>query len=91
MNSLDPFQSVLSVSFYFVVLYKATERIAELEDLKREKQSKNHMFESFIRNLESCQDTIDEFDERLWRLAIDKVIVMQDGRFSFQFRMARKL
>ena len=34
---------------------KATERVSELENLKREKQSKNHTLECFIRNLESVK------------------------------------
>lgn len=65
---------------------KATERVADLEDLKLEKQSKNKTLESFIRNLEACSDTLKEFDERLWMIAIDKVVVMQDGRLAFNFK-----
>lgn len=64
---------------------KATERIAELEDRKREKQSKNRMIESFIRNLESC-DILKEFDECLWIAAIDKVVVNPDAGLTFHFK-----
>ena len=64
---------------------KATERIAELEDRKREKQSKRKTLESFIRNLESC-DILKEFDERIWIAAIDKVTVQQDGALVFIFK-----
>lgn len=64
---------------------KATERIAELEDWKREKQSKNRMIESFIRNLESC-DILKEFDECLWIAAIDKVVVNPDAGLTFHFK-----
>ncbi|MGI6711174.1 MAG: hypothetical protein ACOX4L_00235 [Bacillota bacterium] len=63
----------------------ATERVAEPEELKREKQSKRKTLESFIRNLESC-DILKEFDERIWIAAIDKVTVQQDGALVFIFK-----
>ena len=65
---------------------KATKRVAELEDKKREKQNKNHTLENFTRNLGSCEVTLDEFDERLWMVAIDKVTVMPDGKLEFSFK-----
>lgn len=65
---------------------KASERVAELEDLKREKQSKNKTLESFVRNLERCNDVLEAFDERLWMVAIDKVTVIPNSRVVFQFK-----
>jgi site-specific DNA recombinase len=65
---------------------KATARVSELEDLKREKQSKNLMLEGLIRGLESREDVLDEFDERLWMAAIDKVTVLPDGKLVFSFK-----
>lgn len=65
---------------------KAIERVAELEDLKQKKQSKNHKLESFIRNMESREDALDEFDERLWFTTVDKVTVLPDGKLVFKFK-----
>lgn len=43
---------------------KAVERVAELEEMKREWQSKNHILKSFIRDLKSREDRLNEFDDR---------------------------
>lgn len=65
---------------------KATERVAELEDLKREKQSKNQTLESFVRNLELRKDALEEFDERLWMAAIDRILISPAGKMTFHFK-----
>lgn len=65
---------------------KATERAAELQSLKRERQSKNHTLESFIRNLEENTEAMDTFDERIWMLMVDRVTVMPDGKVIFRFK-----
>lgn len=49
-------------------------------------QSKSLMLESFIKNLESRNEALEEFDERVWMVAIDKVTVMPDNRLTFQFK-----
>lgn len=65
---------------------KASKRVAELETQKREMQSKTHILEGFIRNLQSRSDVPMEFDEQLWIATIDKVVVMLDGRLVFYFK-----
>jgi site-specific DNA recombinase len=65
---------------------KSTERVTELEGLKRQKQSKKHTLESFIRNLEVTCNVLDTFDERLWMVLVDRVTVMPDGRLVFCFK-----
>lgn len=65
---------------------RATERIAELEEMKREQQAKGLQLEAFIRELASCPLVIDEFDERLWVAAVDTVTVTKDGRLVFRFK-----
>lgn len=71
---------------YFERHQKALERVGELESLKQEKQSKRLRLESFIKEIETRPTVIEEFDERLWAVSIDKVMVKQDGRLVFSFK-----
>jgi hypothetical protein len=64
----------------------ATERVAELEDKQRNRQNKSLTLERFIREIETRPLVIDEFDERLWLAAIDKVIVHGADDIQFNFR-----
>jgi hypothetical protein len=63
---------------------KATERVNELEEKKRESQS--HTLKGFIRDIEGYTGVIDEFDERIWMVMVDKVVVLQDGELRFCFK-----
>ena len=65
---------------------KATERVAELEGLRRERQSKFLMLEGFIQGIEARPLVLEEFDEKLWVVAAEKVRVMPDGRLMFSFK-----
>lgn len=65
---------------------KATERVAELEGLRRERQSKFLMLEGFIQGIEARPLVLEEFDEKLWTMAVETVRVMPDGRMMFGFR-----
>ncbi len=69
---------------------KATERVAELENLKRERQNKKRSIGSFIRGLENQEDALDEFDEKLWVVMVDKVKVLSSGEFEFSFKGAMR-
>ena len=40
---------------------------------------------SFIRTLESTEETLTYFDDDIWRVVIEKVTVFHDGRMIFQF------
>jgi len=64
----------------------ATERVAELDLMKREKQSKKLMLESFIQDIKSRENTLDEFDEWLWMVTISKVTILRDGKLVFRFK-----
>jgi len=70
---------------------EASERVTELEDLKRERQSKSLVLEGFIQSLKSCGHTLEDFDERIWMAAIDKVVVQPDGKLAFWFKDGTKL
>ncbi|SCZ80355.1 recombinase zinc beta ribbon domain-containing protein [Acidaminobacter hydrogenoformans] len=65
---------------------KASERVRELEEQKSERQSRSHTLKGFIRDLEGCDGVLDEFDERLWTLILEKVVVKQDGELRFCFK-----
>ena len=65
---------------------KAMDRVSELEDQKRARNTKNLILDAFIRGIESQPLVIDEFDERLWAVAIDRVTVIADGEFTFRFK-----
>jgi len=65
---------------------KAMERLTELETLLRERQFKNRVIERFIQEIETGITAIEEFDERLWMAAIDRVNVMPDGKLVYCFK-----
>ena len=65
---------------------KAMDRVSELEDMKRARKTKNLILDAFIREIESRPLVIDEFDDRLWTVAIDRVVVTADGGLSFRFK-----
>lgn len=65
---------------------RTLERIDELEVSKRERLNKRLMLDTFIRELASRPLAIEEFDERLWLVAIERVVVGIDGGMMFRFR-----
>lgn len=64
----------------------ATERVAELEDQRRSRQNKLLILDRFIREIKTRPFAVDEFDEKLWMAAVDKVTVLPDGRLMFAFK-----
>jgi len=65
---------------------KASERVTALEEMKSERQSRSHTLKRFIRDIEGCDGVLDEFDERLWTLTIERVVVLEDGGLRFCFK-----
>ncbi len=65
---------------------KATKRAIELEELKHEKLRKNLVLDNFIRDLNSREDSLNEFDENLWIAAVEKVLIMPNGGLTFHFK-----
>lgn len=49
------------------------------------------MLEGFIREIESQPLVLEEFDEKLWAVAVGKVKVMPDGRLVFSFKDGTKI
>ncbi|MEN6325364.1 MAG: recombinase zinc beta ribbon domain-containing protein [Syntrophomonas sp.] len=64
----------------------ATERVAELEDQRR---NKSLILDRFIREIGTRPLVVDEFDESLWLAAIDKVIIHANDSIQFTFRDGR--
>ncbi len=64
---------------------KALERMTELEELKRERQSKSLVLEGFVQNLTKRNSILEEFDNRLWAAIIDNVTILTDGKLVFKF------
>lgn len=44
------------------------------------------MLEGFIQGIEARPLVLEELDEKLWVVAVEKVRVMPDGRMLFQFK-----
>ena len=65
---------------------QATERVDELETLKRERLAKAKMIEGFIRDIQKRPLVLTEWDEALWLAVVDKVTVGTDGAMVFAFR-----
>ena len=64
----------------------ATERIAKLEDQRRNRQNKSLVLDGFIREIKTRPLVIDEFEEKLWLAVIDKVIIHDANDIHFTFR-----
>ena len=65
---------------------KVTERVTELERLRRERQGKLLMLDGFIRAMETRPLVLEKFDEKLWVVAIERVKVISDGGLRFIFK-----
>ena len=70
---------------------KVTERVKKLEEQKSERQSRSHTLKGFIRDIEDCGRVLDEFDERLWTLTIEIVVVLEDGDLRFCFKVVTEV
>ena len=65
---------------------QASQRLEELEAQKRERFGRGKVLESFIRDIQSRELAITEFDEKLWLAVVDHVVVGRDGSMTFKFR-----
>lgn len=65
---------------------KATERVAELEGLRRERQGRLLTLDGFMRAIETRPLVLEEFDEKLWVVAVEKITVTTKGKAVFGFR-----
>lgn len=51
-----------------------------------ERQSKILMHENFIKNLNILNELLEEFDDRLWMVAIDTVAIYSEGLLNLRFK-----
>ena len=65
---------------------KIKSEISKLEEKKQNLKVRREKINIFIGNLKSNDKIIDEFDERLWYVLVDKVVVHEDGNIGFKFR-----
>ena len=61
-------------------------RIATLATQKQEKQFKGSYISGLMFEITEYETAITEFDEQMWMLAIDSVLIHHDGRMVFRFR-----
>lgn len=64
----------------------ASEKITELENLRRERYSKALLLERFISEISSRPLVLTEFDIDLWMSTIDSVTVAKDDKLIFKFK-----
>ncbi len=60
----------------------------ELDDLVWEKESKlgqKQKMQSFIANLKASVDELRDWNERIWMLLVESVVVHRDSSFTFKF------
>ena len=70
----------------YVARYEAAkERALTLERRRAERKAKRDAIKELIRALER-QETVFEFDEDVWREAVSKVTVKNDGMLEFFFK-----
>ena len=65
---------------------KVTERKAAPEAVKRRRKSRARILKTCLNSIASGPRVLTEFDEKLWKAAIDRVMVMLDDRLVFRFK-----
>ena len=61
-------------------------RIDELEARKKERLGKSKVLDIFIRDTLSQKEILTEFDENVWAVIIDQVVIQADGSMVFKFK-----
>ena len=65
---------------------KAETRLKDLQSQKAARLSRKELLDGLVKALEESGILIDKFDERLWRLMVEKATVGTDGKLTFTFR-----
>jgi len=61
-------------------------RLKDLQSQKAARLSRKELLDGLVKILEESEILIDKFDERLWRLMVEKVTVDTDGKLTFTLR-----
>ncbi|MCL2678627.1 MAG: hypothetical protein FWE85_06205, partial [Clostridiales bacterium] len=64
----------------------ATARLAEVDAERSRRRRKQANIAHFLQILKKQENLVDEFEEELWYITVDKVLVHADKRLSFIFR-----
>jgi len=71
----------------FVERYeKTTVKLEKVQNARRERINRVAGIDSFITTLKAQDRVATEFDDEIWNLLVDKVLVGADGRMGFIFR-----
>ena len=61
-------------------------RLKDLQSQKATRLSRKELLDGLVNALEESEILIDKFDERLWRLMVEKATVGTDGKLTFTLR-----
>ena len=64
----------------------ASDELHKLREKKAEQISRKELLDGMIREIEENDLTVTEFDEKLWRLMVESVVVDENGKMTFKFR-----
>lgn len=65
---------------------KGEEVLKDLQSKKVARLSRKELLEGLVHTLEENEILIDRFDEKLWRMMVEKVVVGTDGMLTFTLR-----
>lgn len=69
----------------------ARKRLAEIAELRQERNAKKTRIRLFMENMNNHQELVQSFDEELWYSTVDYVTVYEDKRLVFTFRDGRQV
>ncbi len=61
-------------------------RLKDLQSQKAARLSRKELLDGLVKALEESGILIDKFDEKLWRLMVEKATVGTDGKLTFTLR-----
>ena len=70
---------------------KGETRLKDLQSQKAARFSRKELLDGLVNALEESGILIDKFDERLWRLMVEKVVVGIEGELTFTLRNGMKI
>ena len=69
----------------------ARKRLAEITELRQERNEKKTRIRLFIESMNREQELVQSFDEELWYSTVDYVTVYEEKRMVFTFRDGRQV
>ena len=83
---MDQEQFNMKYESYVAKYETESDRIEQIKKQKEERRSHIEQLRAFITELESREDLIEEFNERMWLALIDVVVIQHDGTKVFKFK-----